>query len=137
MSQRGQSIIHVAESLASDADADIYSRWIGGVIFATMVACCGMAHFVAAGGWPPLRWLFALWHVHSATTIVGVGIAILAMALFMHAHYFWTPHTRWNAIGHVGKAAAMVILVTLLLVAVIGGFVGWVEVPHLGVRRWL
>lgn len=133
----GEGIVRIAESFAEDADADSYSRWIAGVIFAAVIVAFGLAHFAAAAGWPPVRWMFQFWGVRDSEVIIGIGGFLLSVALFVHAHYFWTPSERWHALGHVGKILAALIIAALLLVAVVGGFVGWFAVPRLGnFRRW-
>jgi hypothetical protein len=132
----GQRIVRMAEAVAGDADSDPFSRWIAGVIFAAAVALFGLAHFAAAAGWPPLAWLFQLWHLRDVQVVAGVGLFWLAVAGFLHAHYFWTPSERWHVVGQVGKGLAGCVIVALLLTAVIGGFVGWFEVPRLWRRGW-
>jgi hypothetical protein len=60
-----------------------------------------------------------------------VGVLLLAIALFMHAHYFWTPHARWSFVGHAGKAVSALTIASLLLFAAIAGIAGLCEVPWL------
>ena len=125
----GQGFVKIAESVAADADADPFSRWIAGVIFAAIVAGFGVVHFVAAAGWPPLHWLFKVWHVREASSVAAVGWFLLALAVFMHAHFFWTPHPRWHALGRLGKIIGALVIAILLLIAAIGGVAGFIEVP--------
>ncbi len=133
----GDGFAPFAQSLAEDADDDRFSRWIGGVIFVLLVAVLAFVHFAAAAGWPRLDWLFKVWHIHDHSVMGGLGFFILVVSMFMHFHYFWTPSTRWRAVGQIGKSAAALILVGLLLFAAFGGLADWFEVPRLWRgRRW-
>lgn len=115
-------LTQAVESLAEDAEPDPFQRVIGGIILAAGVALAGVAHFAAAADWPMFAWLFDLWHWRRPISLVGVGGLLCAAAIFLHAHYFWTPHPRWHAWGRIAKCLAAILIVALLLAVVIGAF---------------
>jgi hypothetical protein len=81
-------LTQAVEALAEDAEPDPFQRVIGGVILAAVVAVAGLAHFVAVAGWPVFAWLFDVWHFRRPISLVGVGVLLCGVALFLHAHHF-------------------------------------------------
>lgn len=119
-----EAILTTAETLSESADASARSRWICGVIFPLAPAAAGLVYATRAGS----IWLQSeTWSAivrHDVVKSLGPALLLLSAAVFMHTHFFWTPHPRWHFAGWLGKNAAALVFAAVLLLVAADGVVG-------------
>jgi hypothetical protein len=106
--------------LEEAASAEPAARWIHGVVLPILPMLLGLYIMLHRSAWIPGRggW----WHVEGWAG-AAVGIAILAMALLMHFHCFWSPSERWFMVGYFGKIGSLLMLVAAIFAVLAWGFV--------------
>lgn len=110
-----------ADGLASDASDDPYSRWGGGVVTAILPVICGAMvifsqHAYFLGGRP-----IKIVDYHGKEAI-ALGVACIAVGLFMHAHYFWSASQRYYFVSEILKPLSLL---------TIAGSMGYVVVSQI------
>jgi len=98
----------LAEALSDDASDDPYSRWGAGVIGAALPVITGaiaiaLQHAYFLGG-RPVR--VVQYHGRDA---IALGVACIAVGLFMHAHYFWTA-SRFYFVSEILKPSSLLLI---------------------------
>jgi hypothetical protein len=93
------------QMLDDNAPHDGWSKWAWGVtlpvivgLIALRVAVTQSAAWPGRGGWANIE----------GTAAQGVALALLGMALFWHAHYFWLLSPRMHAAAQIGKVLSVV-----------------------------
>jgi hypothetical protein len=102
-----------ASSLSGPPSGSFWSRWFGGVALPLVFAGYGLrCWMIRRGHLPGRRGVMEL----QGRQAVAFGIALLGLALFLHAHYFLDALDRWPGAAYLGKVAGLLLLV--------GGLIG-------------
>lgn len=98
----------LSSAMSDDAPDDPFSRWGAGVIAAILPAIIGTiailserAYFL---GGRPLRVV-----QYGGNDAIALGVACVAVGLFMHAHYFWTV-SRFYFVSEILKPISLLII---------------------------
>ncbi len=96
---QNEDLLETAAALGESADENPISRWVKGVIFPVVPLL--VSGFFALRAL--MRWM-ELDVVNSPARrelifLAGFSLLFFNVAMFMHAHFFWTPHPRWHIVG--------------------------------------
>ena len=96
------------DGLENDAPADPYSRWCGGVITAAIPVVIGVlaavgqrAYFLSRSGGIA---------GYGGKGAIALGVACIAIGLFLHGHYFWAGSSRYFLVSQILKPIALLLL---------------------------
>jgi drug/metabolite transporter (DMT)-like permease len=113
------TIFDVASSLADSARGEPAARWLGGGLAALGVAAYAAYVLLTQRAWlPKTRPHPPGWAEWTGASAVALGCAYLAIAGFIHFHWFWSGDPRWHAVGYFGKllsAAGLIAAIAWLL----------------------
>ena len=104
----GRGLGRAASSFSDPPPGTFWSRWFGGVALPLVFASYGLRCWVTRRGYIPGRWRVMQLQGKEA---VAFGIALLGLALFLHAHYFLDALDRWPGAVYLGKVAGLLVLV--------------------------
>jgi hypothetical protein len=93
-------------NIDDDAPRDAWKKWCLGIAFPSLVAAYGVSCILLQRGTLIGQELQTM--RLSGKDAIAFGIAILAVALFLHAHYFLSNAERLSALGGLGKLMALV-----------------------------
>ena len=101
----GRGAVDVADALSNDAQGGLISRWINGVLFAVIPTVIGAmciayqhAYFLSRRGG------MAEYFEKDA---IALGVAWIAVGLFMHGHYFWSASRRFYFLSEIFKPLSL------------------------------
>ena len=107
---RGSDYGKAIGGLSGDAsDPDPFARWGNGVFFASIPLYFGIMAIIHQGtlflgGGTGRRLTLVTYHGKEA---IGLGVMYLGLALFMHAHYFWSVSNRFYFLSQILKPIAL------------------------------
>ena len=107
----GRNFSRAADSLSDDAsNPDPFSRWGNGVGFASIPLIAGLASIIYQSSYFLGRERgLSLVH-YDGKDAVALGIGYVAIALFMHGHYFWSVSDRYYFVSQILKPLSMLAL---------------------------
>lgn len=98
----------MAENAADAAAPDRLKAWVLGIVVALVIAYCGISRVCEE-----LATMAELHNQHRAyqgSNALAIGVVWIALAGFLHFHYFWSWRERFYAVGQVGKAISMIVV---------------------------
>lgn len=106
------------EELSHSAEGNLIALWAWGVVAALLIAAYG-AYCLVVGeatfiGTRPLRIVQC-----TGTPAMCIGVALIAVACFMHLHFVWSHHERYWGLAALGKTICAAALAMALVYAVI------------------
>lgn len=104
--------------LDDDSPNDAWSKWAWGVALPAIVGLIALRIALTEhAAWPGRHG----WASVDGMAAEGVALALVGLAIFWHAHYFWLLSPRLHAVAQVGK------LLSIVCVAVGIGLTMWLE----------
>lgn len=102
----GEEIVELSESLAESAKPNPIVGWLVGVGAALGIAGYGTVCLVTRSATfvDEARTVF-----HGAEAI-ALGVSYLAIACFLHAHFFWSWRPRFMGYAQIAKALSMFVV---------------------------
>jgi hypothetical protein len=108
-----RGLFDVTDDWAETTDARPFGQWFYGVGLAAIVAVYAISVLVTRHASLPSRHGTIGFIPYDGLPATALGSVYLAIAVFTHLHYFWTPSPRFWGYAQLGKMLAAV--------AVIGG----------------
>lgn len=104
----GRNFSEATDSLSDDASSpDPFARWGNGVGFACIPLITGLMSILYQSSYFPGR-TGGLRLVHyDGKEAVALGIGYVAIAVFMHGHYFWSVSDRYYFVSQILKPCSM------------------------------
>jgi hypothetical protein len=106
-----RGLVGVTDDWADTTDARPFGQWAYGVALAAVAAIYAINVLVTQRASLPSRHGAIALTEYDGLPAMGLGSTYLALAVFMHLHYFWSASPRFWGYAQLGKmlAAAAVI----------------------------
>lgn len=110
----------ISFDLGDEPMGDAWSKWGLGVVVPILIATYGLSRAI-------LRHVVLFGRRGSSMPLSGwdavvFGIAVLGVALFMHAHYFWSNSNRLAEYAELGKVIGLLVGLSGLAFVVVRNF---------------
>lgn len=107
-----------------DSESTRLERWAEGLLYPALPIAYGICRVIWRTAWiGGGRGAGPLIEVHGGPAI-AMGIAFIALGMFLHYRFFWSRHPVWPVIGQVGEAASLIVGIGAVAYAHFSWFLG-------------